>query len=146
MPPAATVPEGGWVLIAPLRGTGRALASGARLVLQALASHDAALIRAGHSLPPLYDSGVRYEAEDSEGTGWEEIADPWLTLARMAGDCDDLLRWRLAELLAAGEPATPAILWTDTFHTAVRRADGQLEDPTRYIIERDPRWLRLSYP
>jgi hypothetical protein len=130
----------GWVVVAPLRGTGRILAEGVRSVLQAYAEHDARLILSGTmpTLPPLYASGVRFEPEDTQGTGYEEWADPWLVWKRGKGDCDDLVRWRAAELLAAKElKVHVASIWDDVtqrYHVAVRRASGGLEDPSKVLL------------
>lgn len=94
-----------------------------------------------HPLPPLYVSGVRYAPEPNAGDGWEEWADPWTVHRRGWGDCDDLVAWRLAELLAAGEAATVQVVgtgdghrWGPRFHVRVRRADGTLEDPSIQLM------------
>ena len=85
-------------------------------------------------LPALYTSSVQYAPEPWSGSGVEEFADPWTVLARGWGDCDDLVIYRAAELLAAGYPAHARILHlkgTSRYHTQVfRDFDGQVEDPS----------------
>jgi len=91
-------------------------------------------------LPPLRESGIRWEPE--KFPGWEEWAPPPLVYARGFGDCDDIVLWRLAELLAAGEKAHPQVLrdWQDgvRYHVAIRRADGSEEDPSTWFLQEDP--------
>ena len=84
-------------------------------------------------LPPLYQSDVRYQFEPQHGTGIEEFALPEQVFQRKWGDCDDLVIYRVAELTAAGEPATVVVTWpegTGNLHVMVRRGNGQLEDPS----------------
>ena len=82
-------------------------------------------------LPPLYQSGVRYALEPNHGQGWEDFANPWTTLARGFGDCDDLILYRLVELLLAGEHAHCRAEWADTaVHVVIRRANNDREDPS----------------
>jgi len=88
-------------------------------------------------LPPLYTTAVRYQPEPASGSGTEEWADPWSVHARGWGDCDDLVMWRLAELLIAGEVgAGISVTWqpgTGRNHVRVRRASGELEDPSKIL-------------
>lgn len=60
--------------------------------------------REGRPLPPLYESGVRYEREPWR-KGLEEFADILVILHRGWGDCDDLCAARVAELQEQGEEA-----------------------------------------
>lgn len=55
-------------------------------------------------LPPLYESGIRFAYEPNHGDGHEEFAQPPDVYARGWGDCDDLVVYRCAELLAAQLP------------------------------------------
>lgn len=90
-----------------------------------------------HSVPPLYQSGVRYQEEPDDGI--EEFATIPIILSRGWGDCDDLAPWRVAELQHGGEKATIRISWMrqennrKLFHITVRRANGTIEDPSRIL-------------
>ena len=87
-----------------------------------------------HSVPPLYQAGVRYQEEPDNGL--EEFACVEPVYRRGWGDCDDLAPWRCAELRNAGEPAKIRIQWKrqrngrKLFHIVVRRGDGTIEDPS----------------
>jgi hypothetical protein len=85
-------------------------------------------------LPLLYTSSIIYKPEPWSGSGVEEFADPWTVHARGWGDCDDLVIYRAAELVAAGLPAHARILrlkGTARYHTQVKRDfDDQYEDPS----------------
>lgn len=85
-------------------------------------------------LPPLYESGVEYEAEPWGSESW---LTPREVLARRAGDCEDLAAWRAAELRVAGvDPAArPVLIHTgpNSYHAVVRLADGTLEDPSAVL-------------
>ena len=60
-------------------------------------------------------------------------------LARGWGDCDDLIGYRVSELLAQGEAATVNCIWDGVrMHVRVRRASGDLEDPAQILHERNP--------
>jgi hypothetical protein len=81
-------------------------------------------------LPPLYESGVRFAYEPQHGTGLEMFDLPLVVYQRQWGDCDDLVIWRIAELVATGERATcRAIFVGEQLHVLVRRRNGTLEDP-----------------
>jgi len=93
------------------------------------------------NLPPLHRSGVRYQPEPTYGQGFEEFALPFETRARGFGDCDDLVMWRLAELMLSGEDAGCRCEWNGPrMHVLVRRSsrpfiwlppsDGREEDPS----------------
>jgi len=84
-----------------------------------------------HEVPSLYDSGVRYQREPP---GIEEFAAIPAVIERGWGDCDDLAAWRIAELRAHGERATPRIVWRKfpkgrLYHVMVRRAKFPRTDP-----------------
>lgn len=91
-----------------------------------------------HRVPALYNSGVRYQ-EEPEGQEESFDAIP-AVLARGWGDCDDLAPWRVAELRAMGEKAKIRIEWKmnvrtgmKMFHIVVRRANGDIEDPSAIL-------------
>lgn len=76
-------------------------------------------------LPPLYTSGIRFQPEPGHGSGNEDFALPATTFQRRWGDCDDLVIYRLWELLVAGEAATCAVIAIDgALHVRVRRGPG----------------------
>lgn len=82
-------------------------------------------------LPPLYRSGIRFAPEPGHGSGNEDFALPKTTYDRRVGDCDDLVIYRLWELLAQGEAATCAVIFLDNAnHVRVRR--GPLNRPRRH--------------
>lgn len=91
-----------------------------------------------HHVPPLYESGVRYQLEPEDGRP-EEFALVPKILERGWGDCDDLAPWRVAELQEAGESAKIRISWRRRrdggrlYHVVVRRGDGRVEDPSRLL-------------
>jgi hypothetical protein len=104
-----------------------------QLLLEALATANAAHLHLHPETPLLYASGVSY-AEEAEGEEcWTDIPG---ALARGVGNCKDLVAWRLAELrVRAGELALPLVgarrLGADVkFHVVVRRGDGRIEDPS----------------
>ena len=89
-----------------------------------------------HQVPSLYESGIRYE-EEPVGQPYEDFSAIPVVLARGWGDCDDLVSWRIAELRNAGENAKVRLKWqydpirgARMFHVLVRRANGQVEDPS----------------
>jgi hypothetical protein len=108
-----------------------------RLLLEALVAVNVAYLHAHPATPRLMDSSVRYEPDDPGREEWKDIAE---TLSRGAGDCKDLVAWRLAELRIGGEHAAVARV---EFHEAgdgrvlhhmtVRRASGLIEDPSRAL-------------
>lgn len=101
--------------------------------------------------PPIYRSGVRYENEPNyrfEGDGVEEFALIPIVLKRGWGDCDDLAPWRVSELQQGGEAAKIRIQWKRQtlpdgtkgpkyFHIVVRRANGDIEDPSDLLGMRE---------
>jgi len=110
-------------------------APGLAALLEALCSIDAAYLRRVPSTPALYAADVRYLAEPDRVELWRAIP---VVLAYRAGDCEDLVAWRCAELRVAGELATPVAERFDTragpvFHVRVRRGDGAIEDPSRVL-------------
>ena len=89
-----------------------------------------------HNAPKLYESGIRYE-EEPAGQPYEDFAAVPVVLSRGWADCDDLVSWRIAELRNEGENAKVRLKWqwdssrkARMFHVLVRRANGQVEDPS----------------
>lgn len=92
-----------------------------------------------HKVPPLYESGIRYE-EEPAGQPYEDFAAIPVVLSRGWADCDDLCCWRIAELRNAGENAKVRLKWqydpvrgARMFHVLVRRGNGQVEDPSKRL-------------
>lgn len=110
-------------------------------------------------LPPLYQSGVRFAYENNHGSGDEEFATPPDVFIRGLGDCDDLVVYRVAELLAdeldrvrfwsqtierqrktlrqlavgVASGRLPSVVadWAgESLHVLVRMPDGTTEDPS----------------
>jgi len=101
----------------------------AEALLEGLVRANMAALRR-HPLPSVYAAGVRYAREPRGQERWQlapEVA------RRKRGDCEDLAAWRAAELRVAGERgARVAVVRTGRrlLHAVVRRASGQLEDPS----------------
>lgn len=113
----------------------RVAISGAREVealLEGLARVCAAQIAAGAVRVPLFSSGVRYEREPAGRERWQSARE---TLRRKAGDCEDLVAWRVAELRARGDNARPLVYQPrpGLLHCVVRRGDGSIECPSRIL-------------
>lgn len=91
---------------------------------------DAAL--RGGSLPPLYESGVRYRREPQEV--WRHVEDVY---SEGWGDCEDLAAWRAAELRVSGEDPEASVMTyksaPHTYHAVVLRGDDSIEDPSRAL-------------
>lgn len=92
-----------------------------------------------HQVPPIYESGIRYE-EEPAGQPYEDFAAVPVILARGWGDCDDLVSWRIAELRNSGENAKVRLKWAydpirgaRMYHVLVRRSNGQVEDPSKRL-------------
>ena len=101
-------------------------------------------------LPPLYQSGVRYQQEQCLSAAVPESCERFLTaeqlLAERVGDCDDLSAYRVGELIHTGEdPKARAIVVRPGFgyHAIVMRGDGSIEDPSQLLgMPVTPRALR----
>jgi hypothetical protein len=129
-------------VVAPSCRDGRVLAELARGFLRAVVAANRVEFRMaaarGRPFPSLYASGIRYDREPWTGR-FEEFADAATMLRRGWGDCDDLAAYRVAELQEAGEAADVRIYWRRnrkgalTMHIQVRRANGDIEDPSRYL-------------
>jgi len=90
-------------------------------------------------LPPLYQSGIRYQLEPNHGKGWEDFSNPWQTLSRGWGDCDDLILYRLTELRLKGERAHCSAEWIGNgVHVLVRRRDGKRQKDGTIGTREDP--------
>lgn len=92
-----------------------------------------------HHVPNVYESGIRYE-EEPAGQPYEDFATVPVILARGWADCDDLCCWRISELRNAGENAKVRLKWqydplrgARMYHVLVRRANGQVEDPSKRL-------------
>lgn len=96
-----------------------------------------ALRSKGKRLPSLYKAGVRYREEP-----WPR--ERWLTAAQVLkqghGDCEDLVAWRVAELLESGVEARPAVIRTsrNVWHVILERGTGEREDPSRRLGMKGP--------
>lgn len=98
------------------------------------------LERNGVQLPPLYESGVFYQAEPPGGEGWLDI--PHL-YQQGHGDCEDLACARSAELRKQGIAAVPAIRskrvpvsgrgYITLVHVLVLLPNGEEEDPSKRL-------------
>lgn len=94
-----------------LKDNPRVTAMVARGFLRGVIACNRLLIRA-RLVPPLYESGVRYQPEPWAGR-FEEFADALTCYQRGWADCDDLSAWRCAEIQEAGGMAWPKIYWRD---------------------------------
>lgn len=84
-------------------------------------------------LPPLYESGIRFELPPNHGTGAELTLLPPVTYAMGVGDCDRLTVYRLAELYHAGVPAAAVVEWRGPAMHAMIRTRRGLEDPSELL-------------
>lgn len=101
-------------------------------LLWGLCLADIAQLRAGQVRVPLFRSGVVYRKEPTGREQWQTAKD---VLRSGAGDCEDLVAWRVAELVCAGEEARPLVYRPrrGLLHCVVRRADGRIEDPSKKL-------------
>lgn len=88
-------------------------------------------------IPPLYESGVRYQRETCLVLSIPETCERFLTATQLLrerkGDCDDLSAYRCAELIFTGEDkrARARVFRSGGgFHAIVVRGDGRIEDPS----------------
>lgn len=94
-------------------------------------------------LPPLYETEVRYQPEPNSGTGFEQFDSPWQVYQRGHGDCDDLVGWRLAELLARGVRRAKIDIVRGTgdksnaMHARITLPNGATDDPSIKMIRRE---------
>jgi hypothetical protein len=126
-----------WHLEAPVLRRPKLFARFVRAALHSLVMVDWWICRAG-LVPPLYRSGVRFQAEPR---GRETFRDACNVYRRGHGDCAHLACWRAGELRADGERATLRVMWRRKrpgnkrrlFHVQVRRENGEVEDPSRRL-------------
>lgn len=91
-------------------------------------------------LPPLYTTAVRYQEEPNSGTGFEQFDSPWQVYERGHGDCDDLVGWRLAELLARGVRGARVDIVRGTgeksnrMHARMKLPNGATDDPSLRML------------
>lgn len=92
------------------------------------------LLDSGIDVPRLYEAGILYRQPGK--LRWHTLADVY---DLKSGDCKDLVAVRLAELRHYEcEPAIAHVYQTrrrGRWHAVVRRADGEIEDPSRILIE-----------
>lgn len=89
-------------------------------------------------LKNFYSYKIRYQPEPANQR-FEDWADPWTVIERGWGDCDDMVLWRLAEILVASKwqegdplPAWPLVaqkIGTENYHVLLRHRSGKTEDP-----------------
>lgn len=118
-----------------------ALAAIARGFLHGVVLVNRMLIRA-RLVPRLYESGVMWRQEPWRGQ-FEEFADALTCVQRGAADCEDCSAWLLAECYEAGEMGADFYITgrsrivngkpQASMHVSIRRADGTIEDPSRYL-------------
>ena len=103
------------------------------ILLEALTACNRHLMRQ-YRVPPLYASGVRYQAEPPGQENWL-TAPVILVEADAKDDCEGLACWRAAELQLAGEDAKavgmsqPLVGGGTAWHIQVQRPSG-IEDPS----------------
>jgi len=81
------------------------------------------------ALPPLYSTNVVYREDATHGSGIERFKHPRVVLAQGYGDCDQLVWYRLAELLAQGVPAETTI----ADYQSTGAAHAQIRLPRDYV-------------
>src|SRR5689334_12279791 len=117
------------------------------IMLAALVELNIDYLREHPNTPPIFSSGIRYEAEPAGQEQWLSI--PFVLMRRDMGlgaDCEDLACWRVAELrLRLGENAHPIV--TDrsmpdgsrVYHIRVKRGKRgkggavMIEDPSAIL-------------
>jgi hypothetical protein len=94
-------------------------------------------------LKPFYSYNIRYKPEPLDSLA-EEWVDPYTVVQRGYGDCDDLVTFRLAQILneysydldslTAPLPAWPAVarqVGTGAYHVFIGFPDRPYEDPAK---------------
>jgi hypothetical protein len=132
-----------WILLDAAPGLlgDEGLATYVKLLVEAASEQNKILIRR-FGLPPLYDSGVRFQNEPWAGK-FETIASALKVYQRRWGDCAHLAAYRIGELRLEGIPASCKVYWRHLpkpggrllklFHVEVRLPDGSVEDPSRLL-------------
>lgn len=108
-------------------------------MLNRLVDIDAYLIRT-RRLPPLYESGVRYEAEREDLRTLRPVEDWQATdvlYERGLGDCEDLVCTRIAELRLRGIKAAPRLTRDGRILHVTVRVGNRVEDPSRLLGMRE---------
>lgn len=99
-----------------------------------------------HAVLDLYDSGVRFRPEPTEGSGIELYQTIPEVYAQGWGDCDDVTGWRCAELLARGVEGVDVALESRgprVWHAVVRLPNGHTEDVAANLRRLEvQRWRR----
>lgn len=129
----------------------RVVAHIARGFLRGVVAQNRVLLRearaSGKPYPELYRSGVVFGREPKPKDGQpriQQMVDLRTVLQRGWGDCKHLCAWRVAELNEGEDPAADLKIYWRTktvrgrvrpfiFHAEVRRGDGSVEDPSRYL-------------
>jgi hypothetical protein len=93
-----------------------------------------------HALPPLYESGIRYQREQCLSIAVPESCERFLSarqvLSEGVGDCDDLSAYRVAELIHSGVDRKARAIVVKPgigYHAIVARGDGSYEDPSHKL-------------
>lgn len=123
--------------VPPVPAALEALAEGLVLLNVWMLEHAAAN---GIELPPLYESGVRYRREPRGREWWETACDLVGVASGRSGDCEDLACYRAAELrVYEDEMAIVRVVPTGrgTFHAIVQRENGEMEDPSRILVDQE---------
>jgi hypothetical protein len=93
-------------------------------------------------LPPLYQSGVRFQLPPEHGSGVERMQTPIDTYRAGWGDCDRLLIWWLCERWAHELPASCSTYFLGgNMHVLGRKSvddRGELEDPSVHLGASEP--------
>ncbi len=101
-------------------------------LVQAMVANNVGYLRT-HTVPLLYQSGVRYKPDNHGATEmqWWDIPS---IMSHGFADCKGLAAWRVAELRSAGYSASPQVI-TDNgqmFHVRVLGPNG-IEDPSKIL-------------
>ena len=106
-------------------------------MMDALVAINVDYLRAHPEAPSVYQSGVRYQAEEEDEELWQDVP---AALRQGTPDCEDLAAWRVAELIVregvAAQPRVTAARQPDgkwLFHITVLRPDGAIEDPSAIL-------------
>ena len=93
-----------------------------------------AMSRNGH--PPLYQSGVKFRREEPRREHWQSSEE---LIRAGEGDCEDLVGYRVAELILEGVAAVPEVLELaeGKFHAVVGLPNGEMEDPSLVILQEE---------
>lgn len=98
-------------------------------------------------LPRLADSGIVFAEDPMYGSGTERFHLPWEVYEKGEGDCNDLLVYRMAEMIAYDNmrPTVRCIWLGDDLHVQIRPSpkSKKLEDPSIFCGAKVniPRWL-----